>query len=150
VDVNMQDVMGNTPLHLAASILPRQSKVMDKGTFDKFVKCLLEHPKIDVNVINKYGRTPLHLARYNIMELEVYIKLSKRKPNDKGSQRLVKRLQDDLGNIRNSRIRVEAINMLLEYPDIDVDVEDSIGIKYELLNELESDSDEELGMGLFD
>jgi ankyrin repeat protein len=60
-DVNVQDSLGNTPLHYAAQ----------KGHID-VVRILLAHPDVDVNAENHHKETPLHLAakegRYHVVK----------------------------------------------------------------------------------
>jgi hypothetical protein len=60
--VNMQDYLGNTPLHNICMAKYFWGEVYDLKRVSYLFYALLKHPNININIQNKSGETPLDIA----------------------------------------------------------------------------------------
>ncbi len=99
IEVNVQDINGNTPLHLAC----------EQG-LTKVIEVLLKAAGIDIEIINKTGKTPLDIAKENKqkeiyrMILELKIEKEKRK----------KELQDEMNRLNEAKMELSELREVAE------------------------------------
>lgn len=118
IDPNIQNNDEQTPLHIAC-------EDTDHSIDKEIIQLLLQHPNIDPHAKDRWNQSPLHIDNINIIKL--FLKHPKVNPNavtDRYHDRYNILHEHSLLHRACKKSNKELVQLLLQHPNIDVNIQD--------------------------